>query len=162
VGFENPETWVAVGFLIFLGLMVYFRVPAMIGKALDERAHRIRDELDEARRLREEAQALLAEYQRKQRDAEREADDIVAQAREDAQAYAREARMKLGETLDRRRRLAEAKIARAEADALHEVRRRAADVAVAAAARLIGEDLPEAKAKSLIDDGIAAVRDRLT
>lgn len=159
--FENPETWVAVGFLIFIGLVVYLKVPAMVTKALDERADRIRNELDEARKIREEAQALLAEYQRKQNDAAKEAESIIAQAREDADVFAREARSKLTESLERRRKLAEDKIARAEADAIEDVRRYAADVAVAAASQLLDQEISDAKAKNLIDDGIKAVHEKL-
>jgi F-type H+-transporting ATPase subunit b len=159
--FEDPETWVAVGFFILVGVALYLKVPAMVTRALDERAERIRAELDEARRLREEAQALLAEYQRKQNDAAKEAEKIIAQAREDANAFARESREKLAESLERRRRLAEAKIARAEADAIDDVRRHAADIAIAAASRLLGQVLSPAKAKGLIDDGIKSVRDEL-
>jgi F-type H+-transporting ATPase subunit b len=159
--FEDPETWVAVGFFILVGVALYLKVPAMVTRALDERAERIRAELDEARRLREEAQALLAEYQRKQNDAAKEAEKIIAQAREDANAFARESREKLAESLERRRRLAEAKIARAEADAIDDVRRHAADIAIAAASRLLGQELSPAKAKGLIDDGIKSVRDEL-
>jgi len=160
--FENPETWVAVGFLLLVALAIYFKVPAMVAKALDARAARIKDELDEARRLREEAQALLAEYQRKQHEATREADGIIAQAREDAEAFARESAAKLAVSLERRRRQAEEKIARAEAEAIQDVRRRAADIAVAAAGRLLAGELPPAKAKSLVDDGIKAVREQLS
>jgi F-type H+-transporting ATPase subunit b len=159
--FEDPETWVAVGFFILVGVALYLKVPAMVTRALDERAERIRAELDEARRLREEAQALLAEYQRKQNDAAKEAEKIIAQAREAAETFARESREKLAESLERRRRLAEAKIARAEADAIDDVRRHAADIAIAAASRLLGQELSPAKAKGLIDDGIKSVRDEL-
>ena len=159
--FENPETWVAVGFFLFVALALYLKVPAMITKALDERAARIRDELDEARRLREEAQALLAEYQRKQNDAAKEADGIIAQAREDAQAFARESEAQLTESLERRRRMAEDKIARAQAEAVAEVRKLAADVAIAAADRLLADEISPDKANSLIDDGIEAVREEL-
>jgi F-type H+-transporting ATPase subunit b len=159
--FEDPETWVAVGFFILVGIALYLKVPAMVTRALDERAERIRAELDEARRLREEAQALLAEYQRKQNDAAKEAEKIIALARDDANAFARESRLRLAESLERRRRLAEDKIARAEADAIEDVRRHAADVAIAAASRLLGQELSPAKAKGLIDDGIKSVRDEL-
>jgi F-type H+-transporting ATPase subunit b len=159
--FEDPETWVAVGFFILVGVALYLKVPAMVTRALDERAERIRAELDEARRLREEAQALLAEYQRKQNDAAKEAEKIIALARDDANAFARESRLRLAESLERRRRLAEDKIARAEADAIEDVRRHAADVAIAAASRLLGQELSPAKAKGLIDDGIKSVRDEL-
>jgi len=159
--FSDPEFWVGVAFLIFVAVLVWQGAPALITKTLDARAARIRAELDEARRLRDEAQALLAEYQRKQRDAEKEAEDIVALAREEAQLYAADARRKLDEQLARRGAMAEAKIAQAEAQAVAEVRSRAAEVAVAAAARLIGEELSEAKAKQLIDDSIRNVGRRL-
>ena len=159
--FESPETWVLVGFLLFVALVLYFKVPAMIAKALDDRADRIRGELEEARRLREEAQALLAEYQRKQNDAAKEADGIIAQAREDAEVFARESEAQLAESLQRRQRMAEEKIARAEAEAIAEVRKLAADVAIAAADRLLADEISPDKADSLIDDGIKAVRDEL-
>ena len=86
----TPEFWVAVAFFGFVGLLIYYRVPAMIGKALDDRAEAIRQELDEARRLREEAQELLADYQRKTREAEEEAKAIVEQARREAEALSAE------------------------------------------------------------------------
>lgn len=158
--FEDPTFWVAVSFIIFVGILIWKKVPDMITRALDARAQRISDELEEARRLREEAQALLAEYQRKQHEAEREAEGIVAQAREDATLYAADARKKLDEMLERRRALAESKIAQAEAQAVKEVRARAADIAVAAAAKLIAEELPESKAKSLIDGSVKAVAEK--
>ncbi len=159
--FENPETWVAVGFFLFVALALYLKVPSMITKALDDRAAHIRNELNEARRLREEAQALLAEYQRKQNDASKEANSIIAQAREDAAVFARESEAQLKESLERHRRMAEHKIARAEAEAITEVRKLAADVAIAAADRLLADEISSAKAKSLIDDGIEAVREEL-
>jgi F-type H+-transporting ATPase subunit b len=158
---KNPETWVAVGFFLFIALTLYLKVPAMVTKALDERADRIRGELDEARRLREEAQALLAEYQRKQNDAAKEAESIIAQAREDAEAFARESQAKLTETLERRRQLAEDKIVRAQAEAIDEVRERVADIAIAAASHLLSKELSAAKSKSLIDDGIKAISEEL-
>lgn len=157
----DPTFWVAVGLVIFLGIVVYLKAPASMARALDDRAERIRNELDEARRLREEAQALLAEYQRKQHDAEREAEDIVTQAREEAERYAAETRAKLEETLERRMQLADDKIAQAEAQAISDVRTMAADVAVAAATRLLGEELTEAKAKSLVEDGIKELDSKL-
>lgn len=157
----TPEIWVAISFIGFFALLAYFKVPQAVTKALDKRADEIRSELDEARRLREEAQALLAEYQRKQRDAEREAEDIVTQAREEAERYAAETRAKLEETLERRMQLADDKIAQAEAQAISDVRTMAADVAVAAATRLLGEELTEAKAKSLVEAGIKELDSKL-
>lgn len=119
---QNPQFWVLVAFLIFVGLVLYYRVPAMIGKMLDERAEAIRKELDEARRLREEAQALLADYQKKAKEAETEAKSIIDQAKTEAETLAAEARKALAENIQRRSKLAEDKIARAEAQALSEVR----------------------------------------
>jgi F-type H+-transporting ATPase subunit b len=157
----TPEFWVAISFVGFVALIIYFGAPKMIAKALDDRADRIRAELEEARRLREEAQNLLAEYQRKQRDAEAEADAIVTQARHEAELFAADARTKLKESLQRRMKLAEDKIAQAEAQAIHDVRARAADVAVAAAERLIASELSKDKARGLIDNGIKGLASKL-
>jgi len=112
--FAAPELWVLVSFVLFVALLVYYKIPNKLAKALDDRAGKIHAELDEARRLREEAQAILADYQRKQRDAEKEAEDIIAMARREARFYAEESQKALGESLQRRVRSAEEKIARAE------------------------------------------------
>jgi F-type H+-transporting ATPase subunit b len=110
--FFLAEFWVAVAFLVFLGVLVYYKIPALIGKALDDRAEVIRKELDEARRVREEAQGLLADYQRKHRTVGEEAEAIVAQARQEAEAFAQETRRNLKAT--ERRTAGRAKIARAK------------------------------------------------
>lgn len=130
-----PETWVAVGFVLFLGVLVYFGVPKLIAKALDDRAVRIKAELDDARKLKEEATALLAEYQRKRSAAEAEAQSIIAGAQEEAVRMAAEAKAKIEEFVARRTKMAEAKIAQAEAQAAADVRAAAAEAAVAAAER---------------------------
>src|SRR5512145_52030 len=122
------EFWVAVAFVAFLLILAYYKVPALIAKALDDRADAIRKELDEARRLREEAQSLLADYQRKHRNAGQEAEAIVEQARREAEAFSAETRKALAETVERRRRQAEEKIARAEAQAVEDVRAAAVDM----------------------------------
>ncbi len=134
---STAEFWVAVAFFGFIGLLAYYKVPGRVTKALDARADAIRCELDEARRLREEAQQLLADYQRRSREAEEEASAIIDQARREAEALAAETRKSLKEGLERRTKLAEEKIARAEAQALNEVRSAAVDSAVAAAQRII-------------------------
>jgi F-type H+-transporting ATPase subunit b len=157
----TPEFWVLVSFVLFVGLLVYLKVPHRLAKALDERAERISKELDEARKLRDEAQALLAEYERKRRDAEKEAEAIIIQAREEAEAFAAETRHKLTETVERRGRLAEEKIAQAEAQAIKEVRAAAAELAIAAATRMIAEQVQGAKADQLVDSSIAALKGRL-
>lgn len=158
---STPEFWVAVSFFAFLGLLAYFGVPAIIGKALDQRADAIRKELDDARRLREEAQLLLADYQRKGLEAENEARGIVEQARREAEALAAETRRNLQETLARRTRMAEEKIARAEAQALAEVRSAAVDAAIGAAERVLKAKAQGAIGDKLIADGIESVRKRL-
>ena len=111
----KPETWVLVSFVLFIALLAYLKVPGMIGKALDKRADAIRTELEEAQKLREEAQAILADYRRRQSDAEKEAEEIVRHAKEEAAALKVEAEKKLEENLARRTKLAEEKIARYDA-----------------------------------------------
>ncbi len=158
---RDPATWVAVAFVLFIGLGLYLKVPAMLAKMLDERADRIGKELAEARKLREEAQALLAEYQKKRADAEKDAANIVAQAKVEAESYAVETRKKLAETIERRTKQAAQKIAQAEAAAIKEVRTTATEAAIAAASKLVGEAVQGAKGAKLIDESIAAVKSRL-
>jgi F-type H+-transporting ATPase subunit b len=157
----TPELWVLVSFVLFLALLVYYKIPDRLVKALDDRADRIRAELDEARRLREEAQQILADYQRKQRDAEKEAEDIIALARREAEVYAGESRKGLTETLQRRLRLAEEKIARAEEQAIKDIRSKAVDAAVSAAEQLIARELKDKSAESLVDKSIRDVSAKL-
>jgi F-type H+-transporting ATPase subunit b len=145
------EFWVAVAFFVFLVILVYYKVPGMIAKALDERADAIRRELDEARRLREEAQKLLADYQAKHRNVAAEADAIVDLARREAEALAHETRASL----------AEEKIARAEAQALDEVRASAIDAAVAAAERLLREKASGSAGAQLVDQSIRDLKGRM-
>jgi F-type H+-transporting ATPase subunit b len=157
----EAEFWVLISFLIFAGIVLYLKVPALLGRALDARAARIAKELEEARKLREEAQALLAEYQGKQREAAKLAEDIVAQARRDAEAEAAEARRKLAEMVERRSKMAEQKIAQAEAQALKEVRAAAAELAIAAATRIIAERAKGPEGARLVDQSIAQIKSRL-
>ncbi len=147
--------WVFLATVIFLAALVYFGVHKKIGGALDARADNIRAELDEARRLREEAQALLASFQRKQKEAEEQADQIVQQARKDAEAMAAQSRADLAERLERRAAQAEAKIANAEAQAMAEVKSRAADMAVNAAEKILRSKMTPVEQGKLIKDGIA-------
>jgi F-type H+-transporting ATPase subunit b len=159
--FHEAETWVAVAFLLFVGLAIYLKVPAMVAKMLDERADKIGKELAEAKRLREEAQALLAEYQKKRVEAEKDAANIVAQAKVEAESYSVETRKKLAETIERRTKQAAQKIAQAEAAAVKEVRTAATEAAIAAASKLVGEAVQGAKGAKLVDESIAAVKSRL-
>lgn len=158
---SDPTFWVAVGFFGFIALVVYFKGPQLIGKALDERSDRIRAELDRAQKLREDAQALFAEYQRKQRDALREAEEIVAQARAEAERIARDAEADLAVALERRRALAESKIAQAEAAAVTEVRDVAINLAIAAAGNILKDELTGARAEALMEQSVTEVRGHL-
>jgi len=157
----TPEFWVLVSFVLFIGLIVYLKVPGKVTAMLDERAERISRELDEARKLREEAQELLADYERKRRDADKEAEAIIAQAREEAEAFAVETRQKLVEMVERRGNMAEEKIAQAEAQAVKEVRAAAAELAIAAATRIISDEVQGARADQLVAASIADLKDRL-
>jgi F-type H+-transporting ATPase subunit b len=157
----QAETWVAVAFVLFVALLVYLKVPAKVAAMLDERSARIAKELAEATRLRTEAQALLDEYRKKRVQAEKDAEDIVALARREAEAYAHETRAKLTETLERRTRQAEQKIAQAEQQAVKDVRTAATDVAISAASELLGVAAEGAKGVKLIEESIDAVKSRL-
>ena len=151
---RDAEFWVLVAFVIAIAFLVYKAKGAITG-GLDARAAKIKTELDEARRLRDEAQKTLAEYQRKQRDALKEAEAIVAHAKEEAQRVAAQAAKDLDAAVERRRRLAVEKIALEEAKALAEVRNSAVDVAIAALGRVLAQDLDAQKKSALIDDAIA-------
>lgn len=153
--------WALVGLIIFLGIVVYLKVPAMLAKSLDERAAKISKELDEARSLREEAQALLAEYHRKRKEAEKEASDIVAAAGREANAIVEEAKQKTEEYVARRNKLAEQKIASAEAEAIKEVRTAAVELAVAAATRVVAEKVDAKASESFFKDSLEQVKSRL-
>jgi len=153
--------WAAIALFVFIGFMIYLKVPGQVTAGLDRRSESIRNELEEARRLREEAQALLAEYQRKAREAAQEAEEIVDQARRDANLYAADARQRIDEYVARQTRLAEQKIGQAEAQALQEVRSRSADIAIAAAERVLTERVKGAEAERLINAAIADVRAKL-
>ena len=129
--------WAFISLLIFLGLIAYLGVPAMVTSALDKRADGIKDDLEEARRLREEAQGMLAEYQRKRKDAESEAEAIIASAKKEAAGLAAEAERKTADYVQRRTALAEQKIAQAEAQAIADVKAAAVDTAIEAARSII-------------------------
>jgi len=153
----DASFWVAVCVILFLTLLLWKGAFKAMGKALDDRAVKIEGELNEARRLREEAQTLLASYQRKQKEAEAQAEDIVAQARKDAESMAARSRTELKERLDRRAAQAEAKIANAEAQALAEVRAKAAERAIAGAEDLLKSNMKTADHTSMVKEGIAGI-----
>ena len=158
---QMAEFWVAIAFAVFVLILLYYRVPALIAKSLDDRAEAIRKELDEARRLREEAQNLLADYQKKHRNVGQEADTILELARSEAEAFAQETRTSLKDMLERRTRQAEDKIARAEAQAVDEVRAAAIELAVAAAEKILRDKASGAGGVSLVDQSIRELKGRL-
>ncbi len=160
-GWGDPATYVAIAVALFLLAMFYLGIHKKIAASLDARADAIKAELDEARRLREEAQALLASYQRKQKEAEAQAESIIKQARNDAETMAAKSRKDLAERIERRAAMAEAKIATAEAGALAEVRGRAADIALDAAKDLLKSGLSSAEKAKLVKTGIASMGNML-
>lgn len=150
----EAEFWVAVSFVIFLAVLGYFGVHRMVLDLLDQRSIRIQSDLEEARRLRDEAQAVLAEYQRKRNEAEHEASAIVASARAEAERLAAEAKAKVEEFVARRTKMADLRIAQAETQAIADVRSAAADAAVAAAEKILTETVKGKTADDLIAQGI--------
>ena len=154
--FMEAEFWVLVAFVIAIGFLVY-KVKDPIAGGLDARAAKIKAELDEAQKLRDEAQAKLAEFQLKQRDALKEAEGIIGLAREEAQRLAAQGAKDLEAAIERRRRLAQEKIALEEQKAMADLRNAAVDVAVAALRRVLAEDLDPARQSALIDNAINAL-----
>jgi F-type H+-transporting ATPase subunit b len=154
----EAEAWVAVAFVLFLGLLVYMGAHRRVIDGIDARRARIKSELDEAVRLREEAKAVLAEYERKSREAESEAAAIIAGAKAEAERLAGEAKAKMEDFVVRRTKMAEAKIAQAEAQALADVRSAAADTAVAAAEKIRAAASKGKVAEDLLSQGIADIR----
>lgn len=159
--FYDTYLIVALAFLVFFVVLWRYDVHRMIFRTLDARAERIRFELDEARRLREEAQGLLATYERKQRDVQGLADDIVARAKEDSKAAAAEAQKALAASIDRRLRTAQEQLAAAETAALRAVKDRAVEIATAAAAEVIAKSMTDATANARIDAAIAEIGRKL-
>jgi len=159
--FAEPEFWVAVAFFILMGVFAYFGVHRTVLKALDHRSERIKAELDDARRLKEEAAKLLAEYKARRASAEREAEDIITSAKAEAERIAAEAKTKMEDFVARRTKTAESKIALAEAQALADVRAAAADAAVAAATSILSQSVKGEIADDLLAKGIAEVQHKL-
>ena len=152
---------VALSFFLFLALLAYLGVHKLLASKLDERSDRIREELDEVRRLREEAQATFAEFERMQREVQGQADEIVTHAKVEAEQAAKIAMADLAASIERRLKGADEQIGMAEANAVREVRDRAVQVAVAAAADAITSGLTADKADALIDNAIKSVGERL-
>ena len=160
--YESTNLWVLVAFLIVIGLLLSQGVAKKITGALSARADGIRDQLDEARGLREEAQSLLADYQKRQRDAEEEAAATIEQAKADAKALTKDANRKAEVSLARRTQAANDRIARAEAQAIAEIRGEAAHLSVAAARAIIADRVDARAGDALTDRAIAEVSQRLS
>ena len=158
---KDPSFWTAIAFVGFVLILLYVKMPKIIGEQLDKRADAIRTELEEARSLREQAQSVLADYERKQRQAEKEAENIITQAKAEAERLAEETRQKLEVSLERRMKLAEDKIAQAEVQALKEVRIQAAEIAIAAAGTIIANEFPAKEASALVDANIKDLKKAL-
>ena len=158
---STPEFWVAVSFFLFMGLITYYKLPAALGTALDKRALDIRTELDEARKLREEAQSILADYKQRQTEANEEAEKIIAQAKREAEALGEETKIKLKDSLERRTKLAEDKIAQAEAQAIGEVRSTAVELAVQSAKQIMGDKVDASLSDKLISASITDLKSKL-
>jgi len=159
--FTQPETWVAIAFVILLALFAYLGIHKTVLTALDHRGERIKAALDDAKRLKEEAAKLLAEYQTRRASAEREAQEIVANAKAEAERIATEAKAKMEDFVSRRTKTAESKIALAEAQALADVRAAAANAAVEAASTIMSQSVKGSVADDLLAKGIAEVRAKL-
>ena len=158
---SQPEFWVAVAFVVLMIVFIYVGVPGVVTKALDHRADRIKAELDDARRLKDEAAALVADYKARYAAAEREAQDIVTNAKAEAERIAVDAKARMEDFVSRRTKAAETKIAQAEAQALADVRAAAADAAVAAASQILTKSMSGPVADDLLAKGIQDARAKL-
>lgn len=158
---SDPTFWVLVAFVLFLGLLWYLKVPGAVTKLLDDRAEKIRSDLDKAAKLREDAQALFADYQKKQRDALQEAKAIMASAKAEAERLSAQAAADLEASLKRREQLALQRIAQAEQQAMADVRAAAVDLALAATQKLLAEKIDKAGHEALIDGAIKELPGKL-
>ncbi len=161
VSLANTDFVVTLAFITFILVLFYFKVPSMIGKMLDQRADGIKSELDEARALREEAQSILASYERKQKEVQEQADRIIESARSEAQAAAEQAKADLQVSVARRMAAAEEQIASAQASAERDVRDAAVTIAVSAARDIIAKQLTATEGNKLIDAAISDVETKL-
>ena len=157
----NTDFVVLLGFLTFVGILLYFKVPGKLGGMLDARAVAIKAELDEARSLREEAKSILATYERRQKEVQEQADRIVASAKDEAMAAAAQAKADLKASIARRLAAATDQIASAEAAAIRQVREQAVSVAIAAAGDVLAKQMTAEAATASIDDAIVQVADRM-
>ena len=158
---KNTDFVVLIAFLIFVGILLYYKVPSKVGEMLDRRAAQIKAELSEAKALREEAQSLLASYERKQAEVQAQADRIVANAKDEATRAADGAKDEIARSVQRRLAAAEDQIASAQSAAVKEVRDQAIAVAVAAAREVLAKQMTPAQAEAMIDSSIDTVKAKL-
>ena len=158
---KNTDFVVLLSFLLFIAILFYFKVPRLLGGMLDKRSDGIRTEIDEARSLRDEAQSLLASYERKQKEAMEQADRILETAKADAASATEQAKLDLKDSVSRRMAAAEERISTAQAAAEKEVRDAAIKVAIAAASEVISAQLSATEANKLIDAGISEIENKL-
>jgi F-type H+-transporting ATPase subunit b len=158
---RDPEFWVGIGTLVFVGILLWKRVPALVARSLDARAVAISKELEDARGLRDEAETLLAEYQKKRAAAEQEASSILAEAKAEAERATLESRATIKAQIERRGRQAEQKIAQAEAQAVAELRALATDAAIAAAEKLIAARLDDKQSANLVKRSLGEIPSKL-
>jgi|SRR6056300_12442 F-type H+-transporting ATPase subunit b len=155
---EKDATWVAIGFILFILLLVYFKVPGQITKILDNRADKIRSELDEAKKLREEAQSMLADFQKKNKEAEKNAKTIIDEAKKLAKNYEKEAKSKFDENIERRKKLLDEKLKRAEVEALNQIKNDITDIVFDAIDKSLSNNNINRKASDrTIDSGIKEI-----
>lgn len=157
----SAEFWVAVSFVVFVGILVYYGVPRMIVSGLDKRATGIAEQLSEAKRLREDAEKLLQEFEAKRIAAEQEAEEIVSGAKAEAKRIAKEAQQKMADFVTRRTAAAEAKIAQAEEDAAAEVKAAAIEAAVKASEVVLREQIKGKTADGLLSKGLDQVKSQM-
>jgi len=155
---EKDATWVAIGFILFILLLVYFKVPGQITKILDNRADKIRSELDEAKKLREEAQSMLADFQKKNKEAEKNAKALIDEAKKLAKNYEKEAKSKFDENMERRKKLLDEKLKRAEVEALNQIKNDITDIVFDAIDKSLSNNNINKKASDrIIDSGIKEI-----
>ena len=155
---EKDATWVAIGFILFILLLVYFKVPGQITKILDNRADKIRTELDEAKKLREEAQSMLADFQKKNKEAEKNAKVLIDEAKKLAKNYEKEAKSKFDENMERRKKLLDEKLKRAEVEALNQIKNDITDIVFDAIDKsLSNNNINKKDSDRIIDSGIKEI-----
>jgi len=155
---EKDATWVAIGFILFILLLVYFKVPGQITKILDNRADKIRSELDEAKKLREEAQSMLADFQKKNKEAEKNAKALIDEAKKLAKNYEKEAKSKFDENMERRKKLLDEKLKRAEVEALNQIKNDITDIVFDAIDKsLSNNNINKDASDRIIDSGIKEI-----